>query len=183
MASRFNEDPVEGAGGRVLEDLHLDELHLVLDRVQAREVVLEHPVEDLVEEEVRTLRDSHLEVLAAQLPGERNRAHRPLVVRDEVVRSQEDVQLARLELVRGRVEADPVDDEEEVVRVVVHLREVDVGEAVLDRQRVEVEGLGQDPRFRLARVLEVDPARRLRVLGGISGRNSETAGCPSTQRK
>ena len=65
------EDPVEGGGGRVLEHLHLDELHLVLDRVEVREVVLEHPVEDLVEEEVGPLRDRDLQVLAAQLPGER----------------------------------------------------------------------------------------------------------------
>ena len=107
------EDAVQGllASG-FSKHLHLDELDLVLDRVEAREVVLEHLVEDLVEQEVARPRGmAACRFLLHWSRDGRDRAHGPLVVRDQVVRAQEDVQLAGDELVGGRVEADAVDDQ------------------------------------------------------------------------
>src|SRR4029079_12041627 len=97
---------------------------LFLYRCQIRELVLEHLVQYLVEQELRSLGHRGLDVPAALLPGRGDGAHRPLVMSDEVVRPQEDVELAGDELVGGRVEADAVDDDEDVALVVVHLRMV-----------------------------------------------------------
>jgi hypothetical protein len=81
-------------------------------------------------------------------------------MRDEVVGAEEDVQLARDELIGGRVEAHAVDDQIDVSLVIVQLRMVDFGQGVFDGQRVEVERVLEDRRLVDRRVLEIDPMQR-----------------------
>ena len=57
-----------------------------------------------------------------------------------------------------------MEDREDVRLVVVHLRVVDLGQAVLDGQGMEMERVLEDRRFLHRRVLEVDPVDRVRDL-------------------
>ena len=84
------------------------------------------------------------------------------MVGDQVVRAEEDVQLAGDERVGGGVEADAVQDGEDVRLVVVHLGVVDLGQAVLDGEGMEVERVLEDGRFLDRGVLEVDPVEGVR---------------------
>src|SRR5207245_5320372 len=96
------------------EDLAVDRLDAPLEKVEVRDVPLEELVEDLVDEEVVPPRQRRDDATRALLLGRDHARDRPLVVGDEIVAAQKHVELARAELAGLVVEADGVDDEEDV---------------------------------------------------------------------
>src|SRR5882762_3548290 len=130
------EDLLEDVGGLRREDLALDRLDALLEEVEVRVVPLEELVEDLIDEEVDAPRQRRDDATRALLLGRDHPRDRPLVVGDEIVAAEEHVELARAELAGLVLEADGVEDEEDVRVVVVDLGMVHVHEAVLDRERV-----------------------------------------------
>ena len=76
-----------------------------------------------------------------------DRARLAIVHGHQVVRAEEEVGVVRREAMLGRAEIDAVEDQVDVAVVRLNLRVRHVGNGVLDGQRVEVEGVGQDTKL------------------------------------
>ena len=78
----------------------------------------------------------------------------------EVVVPEEEVDIARGELVFACLEVDAVKDHVEIAIVRLDFRVVDLAERVLDRERMEVKGVGEEVRSLLrGRLHDIDPER------------------------
>src|SRR4029078_13056140 len=82
--------------------------------------------------------------------------------RDQEVRSEEDVELGRVPPLDRLVVRGEVEDREEVLRVLVHLRPLALREDVLQVERVPTEALGELRRLVPRRRVELDPGQALR---------------------
>ena len=135
-------------------------VELVPDLVEDREAVVEEVVEDVVEEVARALAEqvvAELGIVRAALEEARHRQQLDRGKGDEVVRAQEDVELAGVQALDCLVVDGEVEDDEAVVVVLVDLRPLPLREDVLDVERVPAEALGQGRRLLLGRRVEVDP--------------------------
>ena len=79
--------------------------------------------------------------------------------RDEIVRPEEEVDVARGEPVLLLPEVDAVQDQVEVAVVGFDLGMVDRAERVFDGERVKMKDVGQEPAFLGRRCREVNPER------------------------
>src|SRR5581483_2196267 len=175
------------------EDLLLERVELVADLSQHREAVVEGVVDDAVEEEARPLGEelvAELLLLPAALEQVGDRLQRLVRNRDEVVRANEDVELAGVQAPDGAVEDREVQHDEQVLGVLVDLRALVAREDVLEVERVEPELLLEPGALEGGRTLDVDPAEplgrdRLDVglaLGGLRrGRDQVTGAAGPAQ--
>src|SRR5204863_9227997 len=114
----------------------------------------------------RTLREelvADLHVGAAALEQVLDRLERHVRDRDQEVRADEDVELARVEPADLLVEHREVEDDEEVVVVDVDLRPLVARADVLVVERVELEVLLEPGLVERAGALDVDPAQAVVV--------------------
>ena len=156
------EDPGQVRPLGALEDGVLDLLQVVRHEVEDREVGVDDGVGDQVEDKVRPAPPQR-GLACGPLPDPVERLDRVLVDGDQVVRAQESVQLVRHDVVRlARRAGEPVDHHEQVVAVFLQLRPLVDVQAVLDRQRVKAEAIGQELERRFVLGLKVDPANHAR---------------------
>jgi hypothetical protein len=162
---------------RRLEHRLLQIVELALELFDLRTVVVHHRVHDPVHQGHGALREDV--VVARAHPAHLGDGARLAVVdRDEVVRAEEEVGVVRGEVVLARLEVDAVQDDVEIAVVRLDLRMVHLGDRILDRERVEVKRVAEDPEVLVGRRRQVHPdsdsARRLeprgihpiRLLGG-----------------
>jgi hypothetical protein len=139
----------------------LQGVQLEPDLVEDREAVVEHLVDDLVEQEPRTLRhvvEARVVARFAPRPQGGDRLERLLRDGDEQPGADEDVQLSGLEASRALVEAGEVQHQEHVAVVLIDLRPLAPSrEHVLEVERVELVVLRQPRRFGLGGLLDVQP--------------------------
>ena len=118
----------------------------------------------MVQEVARALRE---EVLPQRASSSRapeevdDREQLDVRQRDQEVRAEEDVQLGRVQPAHGLVVEGEVQDDEEVLRVLVDLRPLPLGEDVLDVELVEAEALGEVGDLERAGPLGVNPGQAL----------------------
>ena len=135
-------------------------VELVPDLVEDREAVVEEVVEDVVEEVARPLAEeavAQLGIVRAALEEARDRQQLDRRERDEVVRAEEDVELAGVQPLDCLVVDREVENDEAVVVVLVDLRPLPLGEDVFHVEWVPAEALGQRRRLFLGRRVEVNP--------------------------
>src|SRR5207302_1022756 len=145
-------DVADDVLGALLEQRVADRVELVRDLVEDREAVVEEVVEHLVEEAARALREEPVaELLVLLAAPEEPRDGEQLDRRegDEVVGPEEEVELARVQPLDRLVVDREVQDGEEVavVRVLVDLRALALGEDVLDVERMPAEAVGEHVRL------------------------------------
>jgi hypothetical protein len=122
----------------------------VADLVEDREAVVEEVVEDVIEEVSGALREEALAKLRLVVAAQEEACDRKELddgEGDEVVRSEEDVELAGVQPLDRLVVDREVEDDEAVVVVLVDLRPLALGEDVLDVQRMPAEALGERGRL------------------------------------
>ena len=124
-----------------------------------RGVIVDQQVDERVGDAVGTA-GAHADALPDAFHQRRHRAQRGGVECDEEVLAEEQVELGRVELLRTR-EVDRVGDDEEVVLVILHLRQRVRLHAVLDREWMELEDALED-RLDLvrSRVVEIHPEQQ-----------------------
>ena len=150
---------------RDLVDLLVDLAELQRDLVEDREAVVVKVVEELVEQTARAAREQvvpELLVVDAALEESRERLQLDGRQRDEIVRTDEHVELAGVQPADRRVVDGEVQDREEIASalrfgVCIHLRTLTPGKHVLDVERVPAEARGEQLDLLVARRLEVDP--------------------------
>ena len=149
--------------GAAVLDVVLDRVELVGDLVEDREAVVEEVVEYLVEQSPRALAEQLVaQALVLLQPGEETRDGQELDVRDgdEVVRAEEEVELAGVQPLDALVVRREMENAEQVavVDVVVDLRALPLGEDVLDVERMPAESCAECvDRLRVDGRVEVDP--------------------------
>src|SRR5688572_10114331 len=102
----------------IREHACFERFNFVFEDLQLRKVVIDHPVQYLVQQEVHTAAE-HIGVAANKLLGGLDASGMNRVECDEVVRSEKNVQFVRAEVIRGSIVANPVHDDEKIVAVVV----------------------------------------------------------------
>ncbi len=130
------------------------------DLVQDREAVVEEVVEDVVEEVAGALAEQRFlqgGVVPAALEQARDRQQLDVGKRDQIVRAEEEVELARVQSLDGLVVDREVQDGEQVLGVVVDLRALTLREHVLDVERVPAETLRERGCLLGVGRVEVDP--------------------------
>ncbi len=145
-----------------LEDVVLQAPKLAAELAEHREAGVDGAVEDLVEQEARSLaHDVEPHVLARAGALEQRRERNDLLVRqrDDVVGPDEDVELGRVQPPGLLVEAGELHDEEEVLVVLVDLGPLVVARDVLEVELVEVELLCQPDPVGESGLVDVDPAQ------------------------
>src|SRR5205823_342891 len=148
-------------------DVLVDLLELVADLVEDREAVVVEVVEHLVQQPPGAAVEeclAHLVALVCAAEEQRHRAKLDRRQRDEVVRSEEDVELAGVEPADRLVVDGEVENREQValalfLGVDVDLRPLTAREDVLDVEGVPAEAPGELVRLLVARSLEVDPGQ------------------------
>ena len=156
--------------GDVAHNLHepgllevvLDRVELVPDLVQDREAVVEEVVQDVVEQVARALREkarAQLGVRQAALEEPRDREQLDVGQRDEIARTEEDVELGCVQPLDCLVVEREVEDREQIVRVLVDLRPLALRENVLDVERVPAEALCEHGRNLVVGSVEMDPGK------------------------
>jgi hypothetical protein len=136
------------------DDDRLEELDPIAERVHHREILVDHCVEERVQQETRGVELSLAEPLLDDLPS---RAL-ALVHRDDRVVLHEDRDLVLAHDPGGAL-LDRVEDDEVVVVVRVDLRPLMTLLRVLDRERVQTELLRGKLEVRALRIGDVEPAR------------------------
>ena len=86
-----------------------------------------------------------------------DRSRDPGMDGDQKLLADEEIHVLRLEVVLALTEIDAVEDQIQVVTVRFNLGMVDLAERILDREIVEFEDVGQDPRFVRRRIAQIDP--------------------------
>ena len=124
------------AGLRLLEHRLLELVDPVLELLDLRPVVIDHRVDDPVEQRDRSL-GHDLRVPGDVLLELGDRSRVAVVDRDEVVRADEEVDVVRGETLSARLEVDAVQDRVQVAVVRFDLRVMQLRPRVLDRQRME----------------------------------------------
>jgi hypothetical protein len=120
----------------------------------------------VVEQVARPLREeavAQLLVLGGAREQARDREQLDVRQRDEVVGTDEDVELGGVQPADPLVVDREVEDDEAVVRVLVDLRPLPAGEHVFDVEGVPAEPLGQRRHLGLRRPLEMDPGEAVRA--------------------
>ena len=149
--------------GAAVLDVVLDRVELVGDLVEDREAVVEEVVQHLVEQPARSFAEELLAeplVLLHAVEQPRDRQQLDVRDRDEVVRAEEEVELAGVQPLDVLVVRREVEDAEEValIDVVVDLRPLALREDVFDVERMPAEALAERvDRLRVDRRVEVDP--------------------------
>ena len=136
------------------------------DLVEDREAVVEEVVEDVVEQVARPLREELLAELVVLLAAREEARHRQQLdrrQRDEVAVADEEVELGRVQPLDRLVVDREVEDAEQVVRVLVHLRPLPPREHVLEVEWVPAEAFGEQRRLLERRRVEVDPGQAVGV--------------------
>src|SRR5581483_2414498 len=150
---------------RDVVDRLVDLAELEADLVEDGEAVVVEVVEDLVEQAPGAAREevvAKLVVVGDALEQARDGAELDHRQRDDVVRSDEHVELARVQPADARVVDGKVEDGEQVaaafgLRVLVDLRPLATREHVLDVERMPAEALSERRDLVVGRPLEVDP--------------------------
>src|SRR5687767_6376852 len=148
--------------GAALVDVVLDRVELVADLVEDREAVVEAVVEHLVEKAPGAPREKLFTQLLVRLAASeevRNRMQLDVRQRDQVVVSEENVELGCVQPLDRLVVEGKVEDDEEVVGIVVDLRALALRKDVLDVQRVPSKALGECGGMALIGRLEMDPGQ------------------------
>ena len=144
-----------------LEDVVLELVELGAHLAQHRERGVDAGVDDPVQQVAGALREgrlAHLLALAVALEHRRQRRQVLVRQRDQVVGTDEQVELRRQEAPGRLVEDREVENDEQVVVVGVELGALVAGRDVLDVQRVEPELALQPLAVLLEGLLEVQPA-------------------------
>src|SRR5581483_9753346 len=150
-------DPAREARVRVVpEQPVLEVLHGPLELVEHRKVVVDHEVENRVERVARSLAQEVRDGLGAR-PHLGVRRGRAVPHGDEVVRPDEHVGLAVLDLLVLLVPARRPDDDEERLPVLLDLRPLMCAERVLDCEVVQVEHLLHLAQELRRRLVDADP--------------------------
>ncbi len=148
--------------GAAVEDVGLDRLEAVLERLDDREVLVDHEVEQRIEDEAGTERQAlRLRLAGAAQPDVR--AQRAMAHGHHVARAGEDVGLAELELAVAAGELRRPERHEDRVAVALELGALVRPMGVLDRQVVQPEGRLHPRQQLLVRLVEADPDEALRV--------------------
>ena len=151
-------------GSRLLEHLLLELVEPLLELVDLRPVVVDHRVDDAVQQHGRALAE-HPRVAGADLADLADRARHARVHGHEEPLAEEEIDVLRPEAVLRGAEVDAVEDQVEIVAVGFDLGMMELRQRVLDRQLVEVEDVGEDARL-LRRRADRDrprPRRRCRA--------------------
>ena len=128
----------------------------VLELLHLRPVVVDHRVDDPIQQHARPLAEEPI-VLVAEVVDLAERPRHARMHRHQVLRAEEEVDVLGLEAVlRGR-EVDAVQDQIEVVAVGFDLGMVRLAHRVFDGELVEVKHVGEDARLLRGRAVEVDP--------------------------
>ena len=143
---------------RPLEHRPLERFDPLLEPIDLRRVVVDHPVHDAMQQVARPFGQDVL-VPRAHLELRLDRPRRRMVDRDQEIPAQEEVDVVRDNplLPPGRLDA--VQDQIQKVVVGLDLRVVHFGHRVFDGQLVKVEHLEQQPPLDVARSEHVDPER------------------------
>src|SRR5919106_299294 len=180
--------------GTPLEHVVLDRVQLRPDLVEDRKAVVEEVVEDVVEEIAGALREEirpQVRIVFAAPEEVRDRQELGVRQRDEEVRAEEDVELGRVQALDALVVEGEVEDDEEIVRVLVDLRSLALGEDVFDVELVEAEATGEDFRLEDAGAVDVHPGEpvsgelgdpRLDALGDVPRRAGGSSAPNAGQR-
>src|SRR5881397_72666 len=161
-------DVAHDVGRAPLEDVALEVLELVADLAQHRERRVHAAVDDPVEQVARSAGEERLaDLLAgpAALEDVLQRVELLVGQRDDVVRTDEDVELGRVQPPDGLVVLREVQDDEQVVLVLVDLRALVAREDVLVVEGMEVEVLLEPDAVDRPRALDVDPAQAVGLDG------------------
>ena len=180
--------------GAAVLDVVLDRVELVGDLVEDREAVVEQVVQHLVEEPAGSFAEKLLAealVLLHAVEEARDREQLDVRDRDEVVRAEEEVELAGVQALDVLVVRGKVEDAEEVavIEVVVDLRPLALRQDVFHVERMPAETLAQSvDRLGIDGWVEMDPGEavgaelsdawfRARCGRLASTREASSAGC------
>jgi hypothetical protein len=154
----------------VVEDRRLDPVDLLVQAVHDRHVVGHHGVRQGVQHVVRSLRQAALRGLAALVPQVLHRGNAVFVDRNQVVRTEEEVEFVGFQRVVG-VQPGGVQHDVQVVLPVIDPGDVGLPEGVVQGQGVEPEQVAEqagDPGGVLAGKGHVQPEGAALVLQGFA---------------
>ncbi len=150
-----------------------ERVDLLFQDVDLGPIVFDHRIDDPVHHCRGTLRQ-HVLMLVADHPQLRDTARSAVVHGHEVIAAQEEIDIVCREFTLRVVEVDAVKNQVKVAGIGFDFRRVNTAERILDRQRMEMEHVGQNACFIGARRGDIDPhgdARRRIKPRGIDVRN------------